>query len=362
MKAAVLYESPGTLHIEDVTIDDPAPHEVLVQVKATGLCHSDLHYLEASYPMDAATVLGHEASGVIQAVGGEVSGFNAGDHVISYPLGFCGHCKWCLSGRLTLCDQVPLRRPPGSPPRLRLSRDGSELLQYAGLSTFAEQMLVHENALVKIDDDIPFDRAALVGCAVPTGVGAVIRTAKVPPGATVAVVGCGGIGLNVVQGAVIAGAERIIGIDINDGKLALAKEFGATDVINNSNGDAVAQLADLLPGEGGVDYSFESVGTRSTYELAFELIHRGGTTTVIGVVYGKFELEMHDVLQERRIQGSTMGSINLRKDLPYLLNLYKAGRLNLDRLVSKQIPLEEINEGYAAISDGNIARSVVVFG
>ena len=222
-------------------------------------------------------------------------------------------------------------------------------------------MLVHENALVKIDEDIPFDRAALVGCAVPTGVGAVIRTARVPAGATVAVVGCGGVGLNVIQGARIAGAERIIGVDINDGKLALAKEFGATDVINSSGGDAVEQLAEILPGAGGVDYSFESVGAKATYELAFRLLHRGGTATVIGLVFGTFELQMHDLLQERKIQGSKMGSINFRKDLPYLLNLYKDGRLDLDRLVSKQISLEEINEGYAAISEGNIARSVVVF-
>jgi S-(hydroxymethyl)glutathione dehydrogenase/alcohol dehydrogenase len=360
MKAAVLFESPGKLQIEDVAIDNPGPNEVLMRVGATGLCHSDLHYLEHQYPLAGPTVLGHEGAGTVEAVGSAVIGFKPGDHVISFPIGFCGRCNWCLTGRPTLCEQVGLRRGADESARLKLS-DGSDLVQFVGLSTFAEQMLVHENSIVKIDDDIPFDRAALVGCGVPTGVGAVIRTAKVPPGATVAVIGCGGIGLNAIQGAVIAGAERVIGIDINDGKLALAREFGATDTINNSNGDAIEQLNEILPGQGGVDYSFEALGIRETYELAFQVLHRGGTATVIGVAMGKFELSMSDLLQERKIQGCTMGSVNFRKDLPYLLNLYKAGRLNLDRLVSNRISLAEINEGYAAIGSGDIARSVVVF-
>jgi S-(hydroxymethyl)glutathione dehydrogenase/alcohol dehydrogenase len=360
MKAAVLFESPGKLQIEDVRLDKPGPREVLVTLGATGLCHSDLHYLEDEYPLAGPMVLGHEGAGTVEAVGRDVTEFKVGDHVIGFPMAFCGHCEWCLGGRPTLCEQVGLTRGAGETSRLKLA-NGTDVDQFIGLSTFAEQMLVHEQAIVKIDPEIPFDRAALVGCGVPTGVGAVIRTANVPAGATVAVIGCGGIGLNCVQGAVIAGAERIIAIDINDGKLELARQFGATDVINNSNGDAVEQLNELLPGAGGVDYSFEAIGAKVAFELAFAVLRRGGTATVTGVGIGNFELPMGAFLQERKFQGSLVGSVNFRKDLPYLLSLYKAGKLNLDLLVSSRISLEEINEGYAAISNGNIARSVVVF-
>jgi S-(hydroxymethyl)glutathione dehydrogenase/alcohol dehydrogenase len=360
MKAAVLFESPGKLRIEDVTLDDPRPHEVVVRVGATGLCHSDLHYLEDEYPLAGPIVLGHEGAGTVEAVGSAVTEFVVGDHVIGFPMAFCGHCEWCLTGKPTLCEQVGLTRDAADKSRLALA-GGADIGQFIGLGTFAEQMLVHENALVKIDADIPFDRAALVGCGVPTGVGAVIRTAKVPEGATVAVIGCGGIGLNCVQGAVIAGAERIIAIDINDGKLALARQFGATDTINNSDNDALEQLNELLPGQGGVDYSFEALGSKATFELSFAILRRNGTATVTGVGVGNFELPMSAFLQERKFQGSLVGSVNFRKDLPYLLNLYKQGKLNLDLLVSSRIPLSEINEGYAAISNGNIARSVVVF-
>jgi S-(hydroxymethyl)glutathione dehydrogenase / alcohol dehydrogenase len=361
MKAAVLFESPGALSIEDITVDKPAAHEVLVRLGATGLCHSDLHYLLEAFPFEGPAVLGHEGAGVVEAVGSEVTYVKPGDHVISYPHGFCGQCEFCLSGRPTLCPQEGLKRLDGEPPRLRFSGTGAECFQFAGLSTFAEQMLVHENAIVKISPDIAFDRAALVGCGVPTGVGAVIRTAKVPPGANVAVIGCGGIGLNVIQGAVIAGADRIVGIDINPGKLELAKQFGATDLIDNSKGDAVEQLNDLLPGSGGVDYSFEALGKKETYELAFLLLRPGGTATVIGVLYGDIVLPARSFIAERKIQGSIMGSMRFRQDIPYLLDLYQAGRLKLDELVSNRIPIEEINEGYAAITDGSIARSVVVF-
>ncbi len=306
-------------------------------------------------------MLGHEGAGVVEAVGPEVTYVRPGDHVISYPAAFCGLCGYCLSGRPTLCSgQASLQRGEGEQPRLRLA-DGRAAVQFTGLATFAEQMLVHENALVKIDPGIPLDRAALVGCGVPTGVGAVIRTARVPAGATVAVVGCGGIGLNVIQGAVLAGASRIIAIDINDGKLERARQFGATDVINNSAGDAAGQLDDLLPGAGGVDYSFEALGLKQTLELAFALLRPGGTATMIGVAAGTFEIPAGLLLRERKVQGSLMGSMRFRTDLPYLLGLYQQGRLKLDELVSSRITLAEINEGYAAISNGSIARSVVVF-
>jgi S-(hydroxymethyl)glutathione dehydrogenase/alcohol dehydrogenase len=222
-------------------------------------------------------------------------------------------------------------------------------------------MLVNENSLVKIDPTIPFDRAALVGCAVPTGLGAVMRSAKVPAGANVAVIGCGGVGLNVIQGAVLSGVNRIIAIDINDGKLATAKRFGATDLINNSNGDAIDQVNDLLPGLGGVDYSFEVLGLRETYELSFALLRPGGTATVIGIPKEDISLPAGRFLQERKMQGCSMGSVQFRKDLPFFIDLYLDGRLKLDELVSSRITLDQINEGYAAITDGSVARTVVVF-
>jgi S-(hydroxymethyl)glutathione dehydrogenase/alcohol dehydrogenase len=360
MKAAVLYESPGKLQVEEISLDNPRPFEVRLRVGATGLCHSDLHYLERTYPLAGPTVLGHEGAGVVEAVGSSVSYVKPGDHVIAYLAAFCGHCEFCLAGRPTLCRQEGIARAADDDPRIRLA-NGDTAHQFAGLSTFAENMLVHENNVVKINPDIPFDRAALVGCGVPTGVGAVIRTAKVPAGATVAVVGCGGVGLNVIQGAALAGASRIVAVDINDGKLATARLFGATDTINNSNNDAVEQLAELIPGAGGVDYAFEALGIKQTFELAFALTRRGGTATFIGVGSGTIELPVTDFLQEKKIQGSIMGSVNFRKDLPLLLDLYQGGKLKLDELVSNRISLDSINEGYSSIGDGSIARSVVVF-
>ncbi len=360
MRAAVLRESPGELVVEDITVDTPDRREVLVRVSASGLCHSDQHVLDGNYPMAAPTVLGHEGAGIVEAVGEDVTFVKPGDHVVSFPTPFCGQCEWCLSGRPTLCLQQGLGRPVGATPRLS-SADGSLVLQMSGLSTFAELMLVHENALVPIDPEISLTTAALVGCGVPTGIGAVLRTAQVREGATVAVVGCGGVGLNAIQGAVLAAASRIIAVDINDGKLATAKKFGATDTINNVNGDALEQLNELLPGQGGVDYSFEALGRPQTYELAFALLRRGGTATVMGVGLEKFELPMSGFLHERKIQGSLMGSANFRTELPFILRMYQAGRLKLDELVSNRIPLDQINQGFADMKNGDIARSVVVF-
>lgn len=360
MKAAVLFEVPGRLQIEDVVIDRPQRGEVLVKVAGSGLCHSDLHAMRGQIEASIPSVLGHEASGVVTEVGPGVEGLRPGDHVLGFLAAYCGVCDYCLSGRPTLCRQT-FDRDPEDTPRLRLS-DGTPLHQFAGLAAFAEQMLVHEHHLVKIDPSIPLDRAALVGCAVPTGVGAVIRTARVPAGATVAVIGCGGIGLNVIQGATLAGARRIIAIDIDSGKLERAHDFGATDLVDNSRGDALEQVEALLPGELGVDYSFEALGRVDTYQLAAALLRPGGTATLIGLPEQRpLPLPPAAFSGERKIQGCSMGSVRFPTDLPYLLGLYRSGRLKLDELVSRQIDLEDINEGYAAIGRGDIARSVIVF-
>jgi S-(hydroxymethyl)glutathione dehydrogenase / alcohol dehydrogenase len=361
MKAAVLFESPGKLQIVDLHIDDPGPREVKVRIAAAGLCHSDLHYLDRGRPLAGPMVLGHEAAGVVEEVGSAVSYVQPGDHVVFFVVGYCDSCEWCVAGNFAMCDRKFVGRKRGEPTRLRLP-DGSPCLQLSDLGAFAEQTLVHENLVARIPSDIPFDRAAIVSCGVPTGVGAVLNAARVRSGATVAVIGCGGIGLNCIQGAVLAGASRIVAIDINDGKLATARSFGATDTINNSAGDALERLGDLLPGTGGVDYSFEALGLQQTYELACTVLRKGGTATLLGVASGTFQIPMDGfAVQGKRIQGSPMGSVHFRRELPHYLELYRNGQLKLDELISNRIPLEQINEGYAAISDGNVARSVVIF-
>jgi S-(hydroxymethyl)glutathione dehydrogenase/alcohol dehydrogenase len=369
MRAAVLHTIPGELAIDDVAIDSLGPREVLIRTAAAGLCHSDLHFMEGKYFAPTPIVLGHESAGVVEAVGRDVTYVKAGDHVITCLSSFCGQCEFCLSGRPALCDRVGLDRAPDGVPRLTLG--GARCEQFFNLSSFAEQMLVDERAVVKIRDDMPLDRAALIGCSVLTGVGAVFRTAKIEAGSTVAVIGCGGVGLNCVQGAVLAGASRVIAIDTNPMKLKMAEQFGATDLVDATQGDPVAQVKDLLPGEpvmgvfpgGGVDYAFEAIGLKQTAEQAFSMLKKGGTATVIGMIPLGTSVELPGVefLFEKKLQGSSMGSNRFRQDMPRLIELYLDGRLKVDELVSSRIRLDEVNEGFAAMTRGEVARSVIVF-
>src|SRR4029077_2420942 len=280
MTAAVLEHIPGELVIDDVQTGEIGPHDVLVRTVAAGLCHSDLHFMEGKYPHPVPTVLGHESAGIGEAVGSQVSYVQPGDHVISCISGFCGACRYCLSGRPNLCDKVGLAADPARPPRLR--RGDETIFQFADLSSFAEQLLVHENLLVKIRPDMPLDKAALIGCGVTTGVGAVINTAQVRAGDVVAVIGCGGIGLNAIQAAAIVGAGRVIAVDRTASKLELAKTFGATDVVDASAVDAVGTVNELTGG--GLDYSFEAIGLKATAEQAFNMLCNGGTATIIGMI------------------------------------------------------------------------------
>src|SRR5437899_2147002 len=314
VKAAILEQIPGALVIDDVQIGSPGPHEVLVRTVAAGLCHSDLHFMEGKYPAPVPTVLGHESAGVVEAVGSQVSYVQPGDHVISCISGFCGACRYCLSGRPNLCDRVGLAADPAGPPRLR--RGDETIFQFADLSSFAEQLLVHENLLVKIRPDMPLDKAALIGCGVQTGVGAVLNTAAVRPGDTVAVIGCGGIGLNAIQAAAIVGASRVIAIDRLASKLALAQTFGATDVVDASTDDAVAAVLELTGG--GVDHAFEAIGLKVTAEQAFAMLGKGGTATVIGMVPmgQRLEIDATQLISGKRLQGSNMGSNRFRVDMP----------------------------------------------
>ncbi len=369
MRAAVLHTIPGELTVEDVAVDGPGPREVLIHTEAAGLCHSDLHFMEGKYFAPTPMVLGHESAGIVEAVGSDVTHVKPGDHVITCISSFCGQCEFCLAGRPSLCDQVGLDRAPEGTPRLTLG--GARCEQFFNLASFAEQMLVDERALVKIRDDMPLDRAALIGCSVTTGVGAVFRTAKVEAGSTVAVIGCGGVGLNCVQGAALAGASRVIAVDTNPMKLKMAEQFGATDLVDATQGDPVARVKDLLPGPpvmgafpgGGVDYAFEAIGLKQTAEQAFSMVKKGGTDTVIGMIPLGVNIEIHGVelLFEKKLQGSNMGSNRFRQDMPRLIDLYLDGRLKLDELVSARIHLDDVNEGFAAMTRGEVARSVVVF-
>ena len=359
MKAAVFREVNVPMEIEDIQISKPGPREVLVNTKAAGICHSDMHFYNGTYPGQVPMVLGHESAGVVEAVGSDVHYVKPGDHVITCLSAFCGHCEHCLTGHMSLCNEPELQRPEEEPSRL--AKSGEQISQFLNLSSFAEYMLVHEHTVAKIRDDMPLDIAALIGCGVTTGVGAVIHTAKVEPGSTVAVIGCGGVGLSAINGAHLAGAARIIAIDMVASKLELARKFGATDVVNASEVDAVKTVRALT--SGGVHYSFEAIGLAKTAQQAFKMLGFGGTATIIGMIPVGTQVEIHgpEFLMERKMQGSNMGSNRFRVDMPRFVDLYLQGRLHLDELISKRIRLEDVNEGLEALKTGEVARSVIMF-
>ena len=360
MRAAVMREVNAPLQIEEVQTDKPGPREILIRTGATGVCHSDLHYIEGKYAHKLPTILGHESAGTVEAVGEQVNYFKPGDRAITCLSVFCGTCDKCLSGEMVNCRRVGLARSPHEPPRL--SKGDEKIHQAMSLSSFAEQMLVHENAAVKVADDLPLEVLALIGCGVTTGVGAALNTARVEPGSTVAVIGCGGVGLSAVNGAAIGGAGRIIAIDAVESKLALAQRVGATDVIDASSGDVVKKVFNLT-GCRGVDYSFEAIGKKETAEQAFNILDKGGTATIIGMIPEgtTIHLDGPSFLDGRRIQGSNMGSNRFRIDMPSYMEYYRQGRLKLDEIISKRIKLEQINEAFEDMRQAHIARSVIVF-
>jgi len=359
VKAAVLQAIPGELVIDEVQIDKPGPREVLVRTVAAGCCHSDLHFMEGKYPYMTPVVMGHESAGIVEAVGADVSHVEPGDHVITCLSVFCGQCEFCVSGKPNLCTKEAVRRAGDAPPRL--SQNGSPVFQFLDLSSFAEQMLVHEGAVVKISDDMPLDRAALLGCGVTTGLGAVLNTAGVRAGETVAVIGCGGVGLAAVQGAAIAGAGRIIAVDMVPSKLDLARRFGATDTVNAKDADPIGTVMEMT--RGGVDHAFEAIGLKVAAEQAFAMLKPGGCATVIGMipVGDSVELPGFAFLAEKKIQGSNMGSNRFRVDMPRYVDMYLQGRLNLDDMISTRIPLDEVNAAFARMRTGEIARDVILF-
>jgi S-(hydroxymethyl)glutathione dehydrogenase/alcohol dehydrogenase len=359
MKAAILREVGKPLTVEEVNVDNPRSREVLVRTAAVGVCHSDLHYIDGLYAVPKPVVLGHESAGVVEKVGAEVRYVKPGDHVITCLSVFCGHCEFCTTGRPFSCENPETGRMEGEPPRL--SQGGKPMRQFYNLSSFAEQMLIHEHALVKIRADMPLDRAALIGCGVTTGFGAVINTARVEVGSTVAVIGCGGVGLSAINGAKIAGAGRIIAVDVKGSKLNLAKHFGATDVVDASQCDPVEAVREMT--SGGVEYSFEALGLKQTSEQAFRMLRRSGVATIIGMVPEGQMIEIHaaDLLSDKRLQGSNMGSNHFRVDMPRFVEFYLRGDLKLDDMISQRIKLTQINEAFAEMKRGEVARSVIVF-
>ncbi len=360
MKAAVFNGPKQPLSIEDVEVDKPQDREVLIRTVASGVCHSDLHFVDGLYPYMAPAVLGHEAAGIVEEVGRQVSYVKPGDHVIACLSVYCGMCEQCMSGHPNRCsNKAATQRNPSDKPRL--SQKGKPVYQFLDVSSYCERMLLHENGIVKIDSDIPLDRAALVGCGVTTGVGAVLNTAKVEPGSTVAVFGCGGVGLAAIQGARIAGARKIIAVDMFEGKLAMAKRLGATDSVDASNSDPIDEIKKLTGG--GVDYAFEAIGLKKAAEQAFLALKPGGTATVIGMipVGQKVELDGYMFLSERKLQGSNMGSNRFRIDMPRYLDFYLQGRLKLDEMISRRGKLEDVNDAFRAMKAGEVARTVLMF-
>jgi S-(hydroxymethyl)glutathione dehydrogenase / alcohol dehydrogenase len=333
---------------------------VRVRVVGSGLCHSDLHLLKGDLLWDLPLVPGHEASGVIEQVGEMVTSVKVGDHVIACTSVFCGHCSQCLTGHPSRCTSPELRRGEGQEPRIS-GEAGEALVQFADIAGFAEEMLLHENAVVRIDPEFPLETVAIVGCAAVTGMGAVFNTAQVRPGSRVVVIGAGGIGLHAIQGAHIAGARQIIAVDLNPAKLPRAQAMGATDTIDASATDPVEAVQELTGG--GADYTFEAIGLPRTAEQCVAMLAPGGTATIIGAMPEGSSISFggRALLPDKRVLGCLMGSNRFRLDIPVYLEYYRQGRFDLDHMISRKIALEEIHEGYAALESSDIARSIITF-
>jgi NDMA-dependent alcohol dehydrogenase len=361
--AAVLREVNAPLSLEDVELADPGPGEVLVRLRASGVCHSDWNVVTGATPNPLPAVLGHEGAGVVEAAGDGVSTVAEGDHVILSWLPACGRCFYCQAGRPALCDVAMEDMFRGTLPggALRLSRDGESLHHYSYLSTFAERCVAPEACCVRIRADAPLDVAALVGCAVMTGVGAVVNRARVEPGSAVAVFGAGGVGLSAIMGARLAGARTIVAADPVRFKREKALELGATHAVDPAGEDVAAYLRELTDGR-GADYAFDTAGARGTVALAYEAVRRGGTVVAVGIppLDATADLPGPSLPREEKVvTGSFYGSCRPHVDMPLLLDLFMEGRLPLDRLVSRTYPLADVNDAFSAMNAGEVARAVL---
>lgn len=356
------YAQSRPLEIEEVELAPPGPGEVLVRIAAAGLCHSDLSILNGDRPRRTPIVLGHEAAGVVEALGEGVTDLAPGDHVILVFVPSCGHCAPCAEGRPALCEPGGAANVAGTllGGARRLSYRGEPMDHFVGVSAFAEYATVSRRSLHKIDRELPLEIAAMFGCAVVTGVGAVVNTSQVRPGQTVAVVGLGGVGLAALMGALAAGAARVIAVDLAQDKLDFALALGATDSVNASDPDAAKRLRDMT--EGGVDHALEMVGSAKALEFAYEVTRRGGTTVTVGLPAAIQTLNTpvwHLVAEERTLKGSYLGSCVPRRDLGRFIALYRQGKLPVDRLLTGRLKLEEINEGFDRLQRGEAIRQIV---
>ena len=358
------YAASRPLSIQEVDLDPPGQGEVLVKIAAAGLCHSDLSVINGDRPRPMPMALGHEASGIVEAVGPGVSDLVKGDHVVMVFVPSCGHCLPCAEGRPALCEPGAVANTKGTllSGERRVSRGGTPINHHLGVSAFAEYATVSRRSLVKIDRELPLDEAALFGCAVLTGVGAVVNTARVPLGATVAVIGLGGVGLASLIGAVACGASRVVAIDLAEDKLAFAKQLGATDTFNAASATCVDEVRAATGG--GVEYAFELAGSVKALELAYKVTRRGGMTVTAGLPPPDRMFPIPPVqlvAEERTLKGSYIGTCVPVRDLPRYVALYRRGRLPVDKLLTHRLKLEEINEGFDRLNEGKAIRQVVVF-
>src|SRR5215216_894022 len=367
VKAAVAFEAGAPLAIETVDLEGPRAGEVLVEIRATGICHTDEYTRSGADPEGLfPTILGHEGAGVVVDVGANVKSLRQGDHVIPLYVPECRECEYCVSDKTNLCQAIRITQGQGLMPdgTSRFSIDGRKVLHYMGTSTFSNYTVVPEIALAKIREDAPFDKVCYIGCGVTTGIGAVINTAKVEPGANVVVFGLGGIGLNVIQGARLAGANMIVGVDLNPSKKELAEKFGMTHFVNPNEmeGDLVPYLVDLTGG--GADYSFECIGNVNVMRQALEGAHRGwGVSVIIGVAGSGQEISTRpfQLVTGRVWKGSAFGGARGRTDVPKIVDWYMEGKIEIDPLITHTMPLEQINHGFELMTNGQSIRSVVLY-
>jgi alcohol dehydrogenase len=357
------YAESRPLTIEALDLAPPGPGEVLVRIKAAGLCHSDLSVIAGNRPRPVPMALGHEAAGIVEACGAGIGDLVPGDHVVMVFVPSCGHCLPCAEGRPALCEPGAAANGAGTllSGARRLGRDGETVHHHLGVSGFAEHAVVSRRSLVKIDQALPFDEAALFGCAVLTGVGAVVNTAKAPPGSTIAVVGLGGVGLNALLGAALAGARRIVAVDVLDDKLALARELGATDAFNAGDPDCVRAIRAATGG--GVDYAFEMAGSVKAMDLAYRITRRGGETVSAGLSHPDHQFALQHVnlvAEERTVKGSYIGSCVPMRDMPRYIQLYQQGKLPIDRLLSQRVTLDGLNAAFDRLAEGHAVRQVLV--
>ena len=363
MKAAVLYEYGQPLVIEEVDLDEPKAGEVLVKIGAAGVCRSDRHFMHGDANIALPAVLGHEGAGTVENVGPGVTLTQPGDQVVLSFVPACGRCKSCLEGNSNLCDLHMATGPFMLDGTTRLHKGDQPIHHMGKVACFAEYAVVPETGCIPTNTGIPMDKAAMIGCCVPTGVGAAMFSAKVQPGSTVAVVGCGGVGLNVIMGAKLLGASQIIAVDIRESQLEFAMKFGATHSVNAADRDPVAQVKELTGGR-GADYTFEVFGSGETIKAAYDMCAKSGTATVVGIAPVGAEAAINGVdivRNEKTLRGTYYGSARSRTDMPTMIDLYLSGKLNLDDLVVRHYSLDQINEAYGDMDEGEVGRGAIVF-